>query len=159
MDTNLSPSAQKVRRALDALGLTLDVVELPDSTRTALEAAQAVGCSVGQIAKSIIFRARQSDRPVLVVTSGSNRVNEKRVAELIGEQLGKADAEFVRGRTGFVIGGVPPVGHDAPVETLVDEDLLQYEEIWAAAGTPNAVFRLTPQTLVEMTGGRVVRVK
>jgi prolyl-tRNA editing enzyme YbaK/EbsC (Cys-tRNA(Pro) deacylase) len=158
MPDALPPSAQKVQAALDALGLSLQVVALPASTRTAAEAAAAVGCQVGQIAKSIVFRTGSSDRPVLVIASGSNRVNETKVAALLAEPLGKADADFVRRRTGFVIGGVPPLGHAEPLETFVDEDLLQYEEIWAAAGTPHAVFRLTPGDLVQMTGGRVVKI-
>ncbi|HEX9617804.1 MAG TPA: YbaK/EbsC family protein [Anaerolineales bacterium] len=156
MEDPLPPSARKVQAALDALGLSLQVVALPASTRTAAEAALAVGCQVGQIAKSIVFRAEPTDRPVLVIASGSNRVNEKKIAALLAEPLEKADADFVRQRTGFVIGGVPPLGHSEPLETFIDEDLLQYEEIWAAAGTPHAVFRLIPADLVMMTGGRVV---
>jgi prolyl-tRNA editing enzyme YbaK/EbsC (Cys-tRNA(Pro) deacylase) len=159
MNAPLSPSAQKVQDVLAARGLALTVVELPQSTRTAAEAAQAVGCEVGQIVKSIIFRAAETDRPVLVVTSGANRVSEKAIVAWLGERLAKADAEFVRLRTGFVIGGVPPVGHTEPPVTFIDEDLLAYSEIWAAAGTPNAVFRLTPQDLQALTGGRVVNVK
>ncbi len=155
----LSASAQKVQAALQALGLTLEVVELPASTRTAQEAAQAVGCTVGQIVKSLVFRALQSDRPVLVETSGLNRVDETRLAALLGEPVGKADADFVRQRTGFVIGGVPPLGHAEALPTFIDQDLLQYQEIWAAAGTPHAVFRLTPAELLQMTGGQVVVVK
>jgi prolyl-tRNA editing enzyme YbaK/EbsC (Cys-tRNA(Pro) deacylase) len=135
------------------------VVELPGSTRTAVEAAQAVGCQVGQIVKSLVFKAKRSQRPILVVASGQNRVDERRVEALIGEPLGKADADFVRERSGFVIGGVPPVGHSEEIETFIDEDLLQYEEIWAAAGTPHAVFRLTPADLVKMTGGLVAAIK
>ena len=155
---NLPPSAQKVQDALAALGLDLPVMELPASTRTSAEAAAAVGCAVGQIAKSILFRARNSGRPVLVITSGSNRVNETRIADLLGEPLDKADAEFVRARTGFAIGGVPPLAHTEALETFVDEDLLQYAEIWAAAGTPHAVFRLTPALLVRIAAGRTVKV-
>jgi prolyl-tRNA editing enzyme YbaK/EbsC (Cys-tRNA(Pro) deacylase) len=155
----LSPSAQKVQDALTASGLTLTVIELTQSTRTSPEAAAAVGCEVGQIVKSIIFRAKHSDRVVLVLTSGANRVSERAVAELLGEPLNKADADFVRSRTGFVIGGVAPVGHLEPPVTFVDEDLLQYAEIWAAAGTPNALFRLTPAELVQISAGRVARVK
>lgn len=156
MKDPLPASARKVQAALDALGLSLQVISLPASTRTAAEAAQAVGCQVGQIAKSIVFRAERSDRPVLVIASGSNRVNEKKIAALLGEPLGKADADFVRRRTGFVIGGVPPLGHAEPLETFVDRDLLQYEQIWAAAGTPHAVFSLTPAELVRLAGGRVL---
>jgi prolyl-tRNA editing enzyme YbaK/EbsC (Cys-tRNA(Pro) deacylase) len=159
MVSPLSASAQKVQDALAARGLALTVVELPQSTRTAAEAAQAVGCTVGQIVKSIIFRAAKTDRPVLVVTSGANRVSEKAVAALLGEPLAKADPDFVRARTGFVIGGVPPVGHAEPPVTFIDEDLLTYAEIWAAAGTPNAVFRLTPADLQALTAGTVTRVK
>ena len=159
MTFNLSPSAQKVQDALAARGLALTVVELPQSTRTAAEAAQAVGCVVGQIVKSIIFRAAETNRPVLVLTSGANRVSEQAVAALLGEPLAKADPDFVRVRTGFVIGGVPPVGHAEPPVTFIDEDLLAYAEIWAAAGTPNAVFGLTPQDLLAITEGKVARVK
>ena len=155
----LSSSAQKVQQALEALGLALQVIEMPDSTRTAQEAAQAVGCQVGQIVKSLIFKTKRSRRPILVVASGQNRVNEKKLEALLQEPLGKADAEFVRQHTGFAIGGVPPVGHTEPIETFVDEDLLQYETIWAAAGTPKAVFRLTPNELVEITGGEVVDIR
>ncbi len=155
----LSPSAQKVQEALAARGLTLTVLELKQSTRTSPEAAAAVGCAIGQIVKSLVFRAKHSDRVVLVLTSGANRVSEHAVAELLGEPLAKADAEFVRRRTGFVIGGVAPVGHLEPPVTFVDEDLLQYDEVWAAAGTPNALFRLTPAELVRLGEGRVARVK
>jgi prolyl-tRNA editing enzyme YbaK/EbsC (Cys-tRNA(Pro) deacylase) len=155
---NLSPNALKVQHALNAIGMQLEVIELPDSTRTSLEAAQALGCQVGQIAKSVIFQALTSHRPILVIASGSNRVNEKVIAELIGEDIGKADADFVRQRTGFVIGGVPPVGHTECLETFIDQDLLQYLEIWAAAGTPHAVFRLTPDELLQMTGGLVIKI-
>lgn len=155
---SLSSSALKVQQALDAIGMQLEVVELPASTRTSLEAAQAVGCQVGQIAKSIIFQALTSQRPVLVIASGPNRINEKVIEELIGETIGKAGADFVRQRTGFVIGGVPPVGHTEQLETFIDQDLLQYPEIWAAAGTSHAVFRLTPDELLRMTGGKVIKV-
>lgn len=159
MDDSLSASARKVQQALQALGLDLQVVELPGSTRTALEAAQAVGCQVGQIVKSLVFKAKRSQRPILVVASGQNRVDERLVEALIGEPLGKADADFVRQHTGFVIGGVPPLGHSERLETYIDQDLLQYGEIWAAAGTPHAVFRLTPGDLVKMTGGHVAAIK
>jgi prolyl-tRNA editing enzyme YbaK/EbsC (Cys-tRNA(Pro) deacylase) len=158
MGKTLSASAQRVQDALKGLGFTLQVVELPASTRTAVEAAQAVGCQVGQIVKSLIFKAKRSERPVLVIASGPNRVNERAIEALIDEPLGKADADFVRQRTGFVIGGVPPVGHTELLQTFIDQDLLAFDEIWAAAGTPNAVFRLTPTDLVRMTGGQVVNI-
>ena len=129
----------------------------PEGTRTAVDAAAAVGCDVAQIVKSLVFR-RASGAPVLVVASGCNRVDEKKVEALLGEPIGKADAAFVREATGFAIGGVPPAGHAQPVETIVDEDLLGYDEVWAAAGTPRDVFRTTPDRLVALTGGRVADV-
>jgi prolyl-tRNA editing enzyme YbaK/EbsC (Cys-tRNA(Pro) deacylase) len=159
MPTTLNPSAQKVQESLNALGFSNQVTELQSTTRTSAEAAQAVGCQVEQIAKSIVFQGKNSHKPILVIASGPNRVNEKRIAELISESLGKADADYVRNHTGFVIGGVPPIAHLEKLEIFIDEDLLQYEEIWAAAGNPNAVFRLTPSDLVKMTGGRVVTIK
>jgi prolyl-tRNA editing enzyme YbaK/EbsC (Cys-tRNA(Pro) deacylase) len=158
MTAPLKPSAQKVQDALLAQGYQNQVIEFADSTRTAAEAAAAVGCTVGQIAKSLLFRGGSSQRPILVITSGSNRVHEKRAAQHIGEKLEKADADFVRDATSFAIGGVPPVGHTQPVATYIDQDLLQYETIWAAAGHPHAVFRLTPAELVAMTGGQVIEV-
>jgi prolyl-tRNA editing enzyme YbaK/EbsC (Cys-tRNA(Pro) deacylase) len=159
MTDDLSGSARKVQEALNALGMSLQVVELPNSTRTAVEAAQAVGCQVGQIVKSLVFKAKRSERPILVIASGQNRVDEKRIEALIGEPLGKADADFVRQHTGFVIGGVPPVGHLEKLVTFIDQDLLGFDELWAAAGTPHAVFRTRPEELVRMTGGQVVEIK
>lgn len=144
---------------LRARGFTNAVIEREETTRSSAEAALAVGCTVAQIAKSVIFRAKGSGRPVLVVASGPNRVNEKVIEAAIGERLGKADADYVRERTGFVIGGVAPIGHAQKLEIFIDEDLLQFAEIWAAAGTPNAVFKLTPDELQRMTGGRVIGIK
>ncbi|MBE9559063.1 MAG: YbaK/EbsC family protein [Proteobacteria bacterium] len=156
--SELSASAAKVQAALEARGFSFEIQELDQSTRTAAEAASAIGCEVAQIAKSILFRGKDSGRAVLVIASGVNRVDEKAVAALLGEKLGKADADFVRRETGFVIGGVPPVGHDKPIETFIDEDILAFDAIWAAAGTPFAVFRLDPRSLAELTGGRVANV-
>ncbi len=158
MNQLLSESARKVQAALQALGLPCQVVELPASTRTAPEAAQAVGCQVGQIVKSLVFRTQSSRRAVLVLVSGSNRVNEDRLAEVVGEAVVKAEAEFVREQSGFAIGGVPPVGHHRPLPTYIDQDLLQYAEVWAAAGTPHAVFKLNPHELPRITGGEVIKV-
>jgi len=155
----LKDSARRVREALAARGFDFQIREFPASTRTSAEAAAAIGCTVAQIAKSLIFRAKRSDRPVLVMASGANRVDEKALAALVGEPIGRADADFVRRTTGFAIGGVPPVGHASPPITLIDRDLMDLEEIWAAAGTPNAVFLLTPQDLVSLTGGQVADVK
>lgn len=159
MSTSLSPSAQRVQDALDRLGLAARVEEREQPTRSAAEAAAAIGCTVGEIAKSIIFRGATSNQPILVVACGDNRIDEVKVAALVGEPLAKADAAFVRNATGFVIGGVPPVAHANPVILLIDEDLLRYQRIWAAAGTPNAVFPLAPQDLVRITGGRTAAVK
>lgn len=159
MSQSLSSNAQKVQNALQALGLTLQVVELPESTRTAVEAAQAIGCQVEQIVKSLVFKGKHSERPILVIASGSNRVNEKAIEAMIHEPLGKADADYVRFHTGFVIGGIPPLGHSEPLETFIDEDLFQYQEVWAAAGTPNAVFCLNPKDLPRMTNGQVISIK
>lgn len=152
----LPASALKVQEALRKFGRDLQVREFDASTRTSAEAAAAIGCSVAQIAKSLVFRATPSNRPVLVIASGANRVGEKKVAAALGEGLARADADYVRERTGFAIGGVPPVGHATPPATFIDRDLLRFAEIWAAAGTPNAVFRLSPAELVEITGGTVI---
>ena len=151
-----SATVQRVQDALRALGRGHEVVDLGLSARTAADAAQAVGCRVDQIAKSLVFRLRESGRALLVVTSGAHRVDEAKVAALVGEPLDRADAAFVRTETGFAIGGVAPIGHAKPVLTLLDEHLMTFEEIWAAAGHPNTVFRLTPEDLVTMTQGRVV---
>lgn len=155
----MSSAAQRVQDALRALGLSYEVTESAQPARTAAEAARAVGCDVAQIAKSLVFKTAGTGRAVLVITSGANRVNEWRIGVLLKEALDKAPAAFVREHAGFAIGGIPPVGHAKPMETFIDEDLLQHEAIWAAGGTPNALFRLTPADLVKMTGGRVIKVK
>jgi prolyl-tRNA editing enzyme YbaK/EbsC (Cys-tRNA(Pro) deacylase) len=152
-------SAERVRQALAGLGLMPEIKEFSATTRTSAEAAAAIGCTVAQIAKSVVFRAVGLNRAVLVIASGANRVDEKLVAAALGDRIAKADATFVRDKTGFAIGGVAPVGHTEKPVTLIDEDLLQHGEIWAAAGTPNSVFPLTPQALVAMTGGQVIAIK
>jgi prolyl-tRNA editing enzyme YbaK/EbsC (Cys-tRNA(Pro) deacylase) len=152
-------SADRVRQALAALGHAAEIKEFSETTRTSADAAAAIGCTVAQIAKSLVFRAIGSGRAVLVIASGVNRVDEKRLAAALGDRIAKADAAFVRDRTGFAIGGVAPIGHTEKPVTFIDEDLLGHAEIWAAAGSPNAVFRLTPQALVAMTGGRVIAIK
>ncbi|GGP27000.1 YbaK/EbsC family protein [Silvimonas amylolytica] len=157
--TDISASQQRVADVLTRHGIAARIVTFDASTRTASDAAAAIGCDVAQIAKSIILKTRQTSQLVLVVTSGRNRVCEKSVTDLVGEKVGRADADFVREKTGFAIGGVAPVAHlEAPV-VLIDEDLLTYPELWAAAGTPNSVFRLTPEELVALTAGRVARIK
>lgn len=152
MKPTAAASALKVQAAL---GPDYEVLEFDAGTRTAAEAAEAIGCTAAQIAKSLIFRAEPSGRAVLVVASGVNRVDERKLADLVGERIGRADADFVREKTGFAIGGVPPLGHAEPLATFIDESLNAYETIWAAAGTPNAVFCLTPADLVRLTGGSV----
>jgi prolyl-tRNA editing enzyme YbaK/EbsC (Cys-tRNA(Pro) deacylase) len=134
-------SAERVRQALAGLGLMPDIKEFSATTRTSAEAAAAIGCTVAQIAKSVVFRAVGLNRAVLVIASGVNRVDEKLVAAALGDRIAKADATFVRDKTGFAIGGVAPVGHTEKPVTLIDEDLLQHAEIWAAAGTPIRSFR------------------
>ncbi len=149
-----APSALRVQAAL---GSRFTVLEFDLGTRTAADAAAAIGCTVAQIAKSLVFRAN-SGKSVLVIASGVNRVNEKKAAALVGESIARADAEFVREATGFAIGGVPPVGHATTPVALIDQDLMAFEEIWAAAGTPNAVFRLTPADLVALTQGTIAAI-
>jgi prolyl-tRNA editing enzyme YbaK/EbsC (Cys-tRNA(Pro) deacylase) len=155
----LSRSAKKVQDVLASLKVDTEVIELPASARTAAEAASAIGCSVAQIAKTILFRTMKEKKPIIVVASGANRINEARIEAQIGEPIEKADAAYVREQTGFVIGGVPPIAHLEPIYTIVDEDLLGLGDIWAAAGTPNAVFRLTGKALLEMTSGVLMPIK
>lgn len=154
-----NPSVERVRQALAAFGGEHRVIELDASARTAADAARALGCRVDQIVKSLVFRGRHTGRAILVTASGANRVDERRIADLVAEPVEKGDADFVRARTGFAIGGVAPVGHAEPLATLIDEDLFAWGEIWAAAGHPNTVFRLSPADLARMTGGRVTGVK
>lgn len=159
MPEKLSTSVRKVQKALKTLGLDCPVIEMQNTTRSASEAAVAVGCNVGQIVKSLVFMGRLSQKPILVVASGANRVNEKRLTDLIGEPAKMPNADFVKQKTGFAIGGVPPLGHREEMETYIDEDLLNFREIWAAAGTPNTLFKLTPKELQLMTHGKVVSIK
>ncbi|HEY3310216.1 MAG TPA: YbaK/EbsC family protein [Anaerolineales bacterium] len=159
MGNKLSPSAQRVQEVLDQKSDDHQVVEYSQTTRTSKEAAQAIGCTVAQIAKSLVFRGKSTGRPVLVIASGTNRVNETTLAQLVGEPVERPDADYVLEQTGFVIGGVPPLGHAQSLTTFIDKDLLQYPEIWAAAGNPNAVFRLTPADLQAMTSGEVVSIQ
>jgi prolyl-tRNA editing enzyme YbaK/EbsC (Cys-tRNA(Pro) deacylase) len=150
----LPDTAQRVADLLAALGHDKPVVLLPATGKTSAEAAAGLGCSVAEIAKSIVFRRVSDDAAVMVVASGANRVDEQKVAALVGA-LGKADAKFVRERIGYAIGGVCPIGHLQKTVMLIDEDLLQFDSVWAAAGHPHAVFNLTPQQLLQMTGAPV----
>jgi prolyl-tRNA editing enzyme YbaK/EbsC (Cys-tRNA(Pro) deacylase) len=155
----LPPSARKVHDAAAALGLDITVREMPDSTRTAEKAAAAVGVTVGQIVKSLVFMGATSGKPYLLLVAGTNRVNEAGVARHLGEGLKRPDADAVRALTGFAIGGIPPFGHDTPLATYIDGDLLQYDIVWAAAGTPKAVFSAAPGKLKDATQAIVIDVK
>ena len=153
----LPRGARRVRDALIALGLPADIHRLADSTRTAPEAAAAVGCELGAIVKSLVMRGATSGDPLLVLVSGANRADEARIAELAGETIERPDAAYVREATGYSIGGIPPVGHPAPVHTLMDEDLLNFDPVWAAAGHPHAVFPIEPKTLADAARATVTR--
>jgi Cys-tRNA(Pro) deacylase len=159
MNQELSPSAQKIQNHLKNSGFLCKVIEFQGTTRTSANAAERVGCTIGQIIKSLVFRGHNSGKAVLVLTSGANRVDVKKIANLIGESIDRADPEFVRSVTGFAIGGIPPIGHATKIETFIDEDLLKFETLWAAAGTPNAVFELSAENLQRMTNARIVQVK
>lgn len=156
-DTPIPDGARRVAEVLAVRGHPHEIVLLPVTGRTAADAASALGVELGQIAKSIVFRRRSDDTAVLVVTSGDNRVDEAKVAALVGD-LGRADADFVKAATGFSIGGVSPVGHTSPAVVVVDRDLFRFDRIWAAAGHPYAVFPLSPAELVELTGAPVAEV-
>lgn len=151
-------SMQRVSEALAERGLELEVETFPSSTRTAADAARSVGCEVAQIAKSLVFRRQDSGEPVLVVASGKNRVDLEKTAPQVGGPLEMADAAFVREKTGFAIGGVPPVGHDEELAIFLDRDLFEFERIWAAAGTPDGVFAVTPEQLLQLTEGTIIDV-
>lgn len=151
--------ALKVQNALLASGCSSQVVELPDSTRTAVEAAQACGCQVGQIVKSLIFVLNPVGTPILALVSGTNRVNETVFGQKLNGKLAKASPDQVLQSTGFAIGGVAPLAHATALPTYLDEDLLQYELVWAAAGTPHAVFPIDPRELLRITGAGVLKVK
>jgi prolyl-tRNA editing enzyme YbaK/EbsC (Cys-tRNA(Pro) deacylase) len=153
----LSPSAQRVQDALNRAGVAASIIEYDVAARTSAEAAAVLRCSVAQIAKSLVFRAA-SGAPVLVIASGANRVDEAKVTALLGESIGRADAGFVRERTGYAIGGIPPLGHASALTTLIDRELLRYDTVYAAGGTPHAMFPLSPADLVRVTGGTVVDV-
>lgn len=155
---DLKPASRRVAEAAENAGLSIKIVTHAQSTRTAEEAATACGCGIGQIVKSLVFQAKGSGAPVLLLVSGSNRVNEKSVAKQIGDALKRPDAKYVRDITGFAIGGIPPLGHDTPLKTYVDRTLLAYSTVWAAAGTPESVFEVAPEALVAATGADVIDV-
>lgn len=149
----MKPANIKVRSCLERAGFEFEITLLSAAVRTAQLAADALGCEVGQIANSLIFRDLRTANAVLIMCSGGRRVDLKKLQQVTGLELGKADAKFVRDQTGFVIGGVPPVAHNRPLRTMLDVSLLEHDEIWAAAGTPESIFRMTPQQLQQITGG------
>jgi prolyl-tRNA editing enzyme YbaK/EbsC (Cys-tRNA(Pro) deacylase) len=155
---NLPSSAQRVQDELIRLGSSSTVRQLEQPTRSAAEAAAAVGCDVAQIAKSLVFRGATSGRAVLVITSGANRVDEAALAARLGEPIARADPDFVRQTTGFAIGGVPPLGHPSSLTIYFDRDLLKHATIWAAGGTPNAVFEIDPAELIRLSGAASIPV-
>ena len=153
--TPIAPSSsavERVRAALAAQGHTLDVTEFAESTATANEAAAAIGTTVGRIVKSLVFMA--GEQPIMVLASGSNRVDLEKLGKLVDGRVRRASADEVQRSTSFAIGGVPPIGHAQTITTFIDQDLLQYDEVWAAAGTPNAVFPIHPKELVRISGAR-----
>lgn len=156
MSNQLTTSANRVQTFLIENGFSCTVKELPDSTRTAIDAAKAIGCDVAQIAKSLIFIDKESGNPILVIASGVNQVDVKKIESSTGLKLTKADGSFVKDRVGFAIGGIPPVGHKEKLRTFLDPLLKNYEWIWAAAGTPFAVFSLKSHEIQEMTKGEFV---
>ena len=159
MNQTLAKSAKSVQEALSNKGLKCRVIELSESTRSAQEAADAIGCDVAQIVKSLIFKTKVTAQPVLILASGPNRVNEKTIETYLGEKITKADAEFTREITGFAIGGIPPIGHKQLIEHIyIDQDLLKFESIWAAAGTPNSVFNMEGKDLLAMTNGKAMSI-
>jgi prolyl-tRNA editing enzyme YbaK/EbsC (Cys-tRNA(Pro) deacylase) len=153
LSQELRESAQRVQSFLNDRGFSFHVKELPGSTRTAQEAADSIGCTVAQIAKSLIFKERETGLPILVIASGANRVDVAKVERETGLKLGKADGNFVKEYVGYAIGGIPPAGHNTPLRTILDVDLQKYDVIWAAAGTPFAVFQLKPMDLGPLTSG------
>jgi prolyl-tRNA editing enzyme YbaK/EbsC (Cys-tRNA(Pro) deacylase) len=159
MDKILTNRAQSVQNALKQKGLDCKVMELPSSTRTAQDAATSIGCEVSQIVKSLIFKTKETGRPVLILASGVNRVNEEIIESYIGERVSKADADFTREITGFAIGGIPPIGHAKNIDLIfIDQDLVKYDSVWAAAGTPNSVFNIGSKDLVSITNGKVISI-
>lgn len=159
-EQTLSPSARRVADAAAALGLSIQIISYDQSTRTAQEAADAIGCDVGQIVKSLVFTV--AGQPIIALVSGANQLDTTKLAALQGvgrKQVHRADADTVRSATGFAIGGVPPFGHANPMTVYVDRDLTQYTTVWAAAGTPNTIFAVATNDLIRAGAGEVVDLK
>ena len=152
----LSKKSKIVQQYLSKFGLQLEVVEYAESTKTAQQAADAIGCELGQIAKSLVFKSK--DQPILFLVSGKNKLNVEKVSKALKIEIKKADASFVKEATGFSIGGIPPVAHQTKMDTYIDQDLLGYKEVWAAAGMPFSVFKLESRMLQPLTNGKVIEV-
>lgn len=150
----MSKSLKRVKAALEAANLTVEIMETGTDTRTAQQAADVAGCHVDQIAKSIIFKGEQSGKAILFLTAGGNRVSNSKASDIAGEPLGKADAALIRAQTGFAIGGVSPIGHLSPITAYLDPRLTEFEVIWAAAGTPHHIFPIAPDQLIAVTGAQ-----
>ena len=157
IDETINKSSKRVQDVLQKYAIDTKIVQFPQSTHTAQEAADAIGCTVGQIVKSLVFCIKETQQPILVLVSGSNRVDEKLLESVVGEKIKKANADFTKNVTGFAIGGIPPVGHVQKLKTFIDEDLLLHKEIWAAAGTSHTVFSLTFSDLKRITNGVIIR--
>ncbi|MEJ2002595.1 MAG: YbaK/EbsC family protein [Maritimibacter sp.] len=151
----MSKSLKRVRRALEDAGLAVEILEMAEGTRTAADAASAAGCEIDQIVKSIIFRGEADGRAVLFLTAGGNQVDAAKASALAGEALGKADAALIRAQTGFAIGGVAPIGHLSPIRAFFDPRLMDFDKIWAAAGTPRHVFAAEPHEIQQISGAEV----
>ncbi|MFO7972877.1 MAG: YbaK/EbsC family protein [Desulfobacterales bacterium] len=158
MPNRLNTCVRKVEKALEAHGLECQVLKMKETTRSAQDAANSLGCRVEQIVKSLVFMTKKTKKPILVLASGANRVNPKKLRNFLSEPIKMADPDFVRSKTGFVVGGVPPLGHSSSLNTFIDEDLLKYPEIWAAAGSSNTMVKLSPDDLQKITRGRVISV-
>lgn len=158
MPNRLNTCVRKVEKALEVHGLACQVLKMKETTRSAQDAANSLGCRVEQIVKSLVFMTKKTRKPILVLASGANRVNPKKLRNFLSEPIKMADPDFVRSKTGFVVGGVPPLGHSSSLNTFIDEDLLKYPEIWAAAGSSNTMFKLSPDDLQKITRGRVISV-
>lgn len=160
MSHNLENKVQGIQKLLESWGLTCEVVEFPQGTRTSADAAACIGCDLSQIAKSLIFRTAHTSKPVLILASGSNRVNEQAIAYHLGETITKADADFTKQKTGFAVGGIPPFGHNHPIElTFIDQDLLQHQTVWTAAGTPRSVFNIPTNDLIQRTQAKIISLR
>lgn len=151
--------SEKIQKEILKLKIDTNVIVFDKTTKTAKDAATALNCDVAQIVKSIVFKGKNSQKPILILVSGVNRVDEKNVGKIIGEEIEKADADFVKEKTGFAIGGVSPIGHKNDIDIFFDEDLLKFDIVWAAAGTSNSVFKINPKVLLEVTNAKIIDVK